>query len=117
MNVHVDYADECRQNDLGGRISAIRQNLKTKKYGVSIDIDAFDPTFAPGTGTIEPDGLNPNDLMSFLSDIASDEQFIALEIMEFNPDKDENNQTLDWIIRFIEATMMNSTSIHEKEKG
>lgn len=102
---HVDYAAKCLELGLEDCIQDVMKNLQTKYYGVSIDVDAFDPTFAPGTGTTEPDGLNPNDMLSFLENIANDERCLALEIMEFNPDKDIRNQTLNWITLFIEAAM------------
>ncbi|MES2252228.1 MAG: arginase [Pseudomonadota bacterium] len=104
-NVHIDYATNCAEHGLENCIKKVMNNLTTSHYGVSIDVDAFDPTFAPGTGTTEPNGLNPNDMLSFLSEIAHDDRCLALEIMEFNPDKDIRNQTLHWIVLFIEAAM------------
>ncbi len=114
QKVHIDYAETCTKNGLEECIQDVMKNLKTNHYGVSIDVDAFDPTFAPGTGTTEPDGLNPNDMLSFLSKIAHDENCLALEIMEFNPDKDIRNQTLHWITLFIEAAM-GTNQINNKE--
>jgi arginase len=116
LNVHIDYVHECKKKGLGFYVDRVLKNLKTQKYGVSIDIDAFDPSLVPGTGTTEPDGLDPNDLLSFLSHIADDENCLALEIVEFNPDKDVNNQTLNWIIHFIEAAMT-SKPIYIKERA
>lgn len=114
LNVHIDYAETCAKSGLQECIQSVMKNLKTKHYGVSIDIDAFDPTFAPGTGTTEPGGLNPSDMLSFLSKVAYDERCLALEIMEFNPDKDIRNQTLNWITLFIEAAMNTN---HDDIKG
>jgi len=104
-SVHIDYAEDCATHGLEKCIHDRMKNLKTNRYGVSIDIDAFDPSFAPGTGTTEPNGLNPNDMLSFLSEIGTNDRCIALEIMEFNPEKDINNQTLNWISSFIEAAI------------
>ena len=104
-NAHIYYAEMCAETGLEKNLQDVMKNLKTNYYGVSIDVDAFDPTFAPGTGTTEPDGLNPNDMLSFLSKVAHDDRCVALEIMEFNPDKDIRNQTLHWITLFIESLM------------
>ncbi len=103
--VHIDYSTDCAEQGLGNCVQNVMKNLKTHHYGVSIDVDAFDPSFAPGTGTTEPNGLNPTDMLSFLSKIAHDDRCIGLEIMEFNPDKDIRNQTLNWITLFIEAAI------------
>lgn len=65
----------------------------TKAFGVSIDLDAFDPVFAPGVGSPEPDGMVPALTLPFLSLIAQHPQFAALEITELNPDLDRDHLT------------------------
>lgn len=70
---------------------------ETDAFGISIDVDAFDPSFAPGTGCPEPNGLDPNELLPFLHDFSIHPHFCGLEIAEFNPTKDEQNKTLNLI--------------------
>ncbi|MDP3371739.1 MAG: arginase [Candidatus Paracaedibacteraceae bacterium] len=103
--VHIDYVEDCKAKGLSVCMQNIMSQLKTPLYGISIDIDAFDPEFAPGTGTVEPNGLDPNDLLAFLADAGNNKRCILVEIMEFNPEKDVNNKTLSWISRFIEVLM------------
>ncbi len=102
---NIYSASTCKERSLVACINEALLNRKTTYYGISIDVDAFDPSFAPGTGTTEPNGLNPNDIISFLQSTANDPNCLALEIMEFNPDKDKEGQTLQWICRFIEAAI------------
>ncbi len=102
-NIAICYAHTCAKNGLLPEIQSVMQNRSTENFGVSIDIDAIDPHFAPGTGTTEPDGLNPKDIVSFLKEIKNHPHYVALEIMEFNPDKDIENKTLYWLIEFIET--------------
>lgn len=104
-NVLIHYSEDCKTRGLPVCMKSVISQLKTPVYGVSIDIDAFDPEFAPGTGTTESNGLNPNDLLAFLTDVGNDKRCVLVEIMEFNPDKDVENKTLEWISRFIEALM------------
>lgn len=66
----------------------------TKGFGVSFDLDAFDPTIAPGVGTPEPNGLTKDEVLSSLSLIQDDPAFKALEIVEYNPERDKNQKTL-----------------------
>ncbi|MFO1259346.1 MAG: arginase [Gammaproteobacteria bacterium] len=70
---------------------------ETDAFGMSIDVDAFDPSFAPGTGCPEPNGLDPNELLPYLQNFSSHPHFCGLEIAEFNPTKDEHDKTLSLI--------------------
>lgn len=74
-----------------------------KKIYLSIDMDAFDPCFAPGVSTPEPFGLNPSVLLPILSEIA--ERTVAMDIVEVVPDENKITQTLSarLIFEFISA--------------
>lgn len=60
---------------------------------VSVDIDAADPAFAPGTGYIEPGGLTSRELLYFLSRLKKLNNLKMVDIVEINPKKDINNLT------------------------
>ncbi len=66
----------------------------TKGFGLSIDLDAFDPKEAPGIGTPEPNGLKAKEVLEALPIIQKDPSFKALEIVEYNPDRDKDSKTL-----------------------
>jgi len=51
---------------------------------LSIDIDCLDPGFAPGTGTPEPAGLTPSQVMTLLED-TSDWPFVGMDLCEVAP--------------------------------
>jgi agmatinase len=52
----------------------------------SVDIDAVDPAFAPGTGTMEPFGLRPRDLRSVVRAVAPVAD--GMDVVEVNDDDD-----------------------------
>jgi arginase len=66
-------------------------------YGVSLDIDAFDPVEAPGTGARAPGGLKGSEVFQVLDHIFQDDRLIAFELVEFNPNLDEDDKTLQLI--------------------
>ncbi|MFN3383613.1 MAG: agmatinase [Archaeoglobaceae archaeon] len=74
-----------------------------KRIYLSIDMDAFDPCFAPGVSTPEPFGLNPSILLSVFSEIA--DRVVAMDIVEVVPDANKITQTLSakLIFEFISA--------------
>ena len=72
-------------------------NKKTSFLGLSIDIDAFDPIHAPGTGSKENNGLIPSNFFQAMKKVKILNSFIGLEIMEYNPSLDKNLITYNLI--------------------
>ncbi len=55
---------------------------------LSVDIDVLDPGFAPGTGTPEPGGLAPVDLLRAVRRLAIEAPLVALDVVEVSPPYD-----------------------------
>ncbi len=66
---------------------------KWPSFYVSIDIDAADPAFAPGTGYCEPGGLSSRELIYFLQRLKMLKNLGMADIVEVNPSLDNNNMT------------------------
>ena len=52
---------------------------------LSVDIDALDPAFAPGTGTPEPGGMSSSDLLRAARMVAGAVDLVGAEIVEVIP--------------------------------
>ena len=63
-------------------------------FYISIDIDAVDPAFAPGANFPEVGGLSSRDLIYFVKRLAILENFKGADIVEINPLRDINYQTI-----------------------
>jgi len=61
------------------------------KLYVSIDLDGFDPAYAPGVSHHEPGGLTPRQVINFLHGL--DCEIIGADIVELNPKRDQSNIT------------------------
>jgi arginase family enzyme len=61
---------------------------------VSMDIDAVDPSSAPGTGYMEPGGLTSRDMLYFLNRLKLLRNLKMLDLVEINPLKDVNEMTV-----------------------
>jgi agmatinase len=57
------------------------------KLYVTIDMDAFDPGFAPGVGNPEPDGIWPDLFFTILTALC-DERLAGLDLVELTPNCD-----------------------------
>ena len=77
----------------------------TEGIYISIDIDVLDPGFAPGTGTPEPGGLAPVDLLRALRKIVLETNVVALDITEVCPPYDQSDLTVNNAHRLIWETL------------
>lgn len=59
----------------------------------SIDIDAVDPAFAPGTGYLEPGGLTSREIIYFCQRLKLLKNFGMADIVEVNPPLDVRDMT------------------------
>ena len=66
-------------------------------FGVTVDLDAIDPRLAPGVGSPEPDGLVVHDVVEAMRRIGGLPGLKALEIVEYNPDRDRHGATAELI--------------------
>jgi agmatinase len=60
---------------------------------LSMDIDAFDPGIAPGTGTPEPGGLSYRDGRALVAALAAHARVVGLDLVEVNPAYDHGEIT------------------------
>jgi agmatinase len=58
---------------------------------ISIDLDGFDPAFAPGVSHHEPGGLSVRDVLSVLRRVEG--KIVGADIVEYNPSRDVNGVT------------------------
>lgn len=84
QGVTIITARELRNNLL----QPIPDLFKECNYYVSLDIDFFDPSAAPGTGTPEPGGLFFPDFSDVIHLIAERGNIIGFDVVEVNPQLD-----------------------------
>jgi len=75
----------------------------TAGFGVSVDLDALDPDEEPGVGTPVPGGLYRAELVAALSHLRGDPEFVAMEIVEYNPRRDRKHATADAAGALVDA--------------
>lgn len=75
---------------------------------LSVDIDVLDPGYAPGTGTPEPGGMTPADLLRAVRRIAMETPLVAMDVVEVSPPYDWAATTInnaDRVIREVLASL------------
>jgi agmatinase len=64
-----------------------------KRYYLTIDIDAFDPSIAPGTGTPSHGGFYYYEILELIGGLAQRGSIVGLDLVEVAPDYDPTGST------------------------
>jgi len=63
------------------------------RYYITIDIDAFDPSIAPGTGTPSHGGFLYYEVLELLDGLCQQGQVVGVDLVEVAPDYDPTSST------------------------
>ncbi len=74
---------------------------KADKLYISLDVDSLDPAFAPGTGTPEPGGLAPFDLLRVVRQLALEHDVVGMDVVEVAPAYDVSDLTVNVAHRMV----------------
>jgi agmatinase len=85
-------ADEIDPQLIRGLGARIRDAFGDQPVYVSVDIDAIDPAFAPGTGTPVPGGLTSREILSLLRSVAG-LRVVGFDVVEVAPNLDHADMT------------------------
>jgi agmatinase len=88
----VISADEALDMGLDNVIKLIHKKVGATKVFVTFDIDACDPAYAPGTGTLIPGGFTSREAMKLIRGLDG-LNFIGFDVVEVLPDLDPSNIT------------------------
>lgn len=72
---------------------------------LSIDMDAIDPSLAPGVGTPVPGGLTFREAHLLMEILAESRKVAALDVVEINPILDEGNRTAELAVELVASVL------------
>ncbi len=75
-------------------IKKVISKLSDNVY-ITIDLDAFDPSIMPSTGTPEPGGLLWYDVLALLKEVSSKKNVVGFDVVELCPD--DRNKAPDFM--------------------
>jgi agmatinase len=81
-NYNIFYAKDIHDNK--NWFNRAIENLSEDVY-ITFDIDAFDPSLIPGTGTPEPGGLSWYLVCDFLKEVFFNRNVVGVDIVEVAP--------------------------------
>jgi len=77
----------------------------TAGFHLSFDIDAVDPSGAPGTGVPKRGGLTYRESHLLMELAADSERILGLDLVEVNPLEDMHNATAELAVELISSAM------------
>ncbi len=105
LNVKVYSMEEVAQRGLSVVFAEARDALlaKVQYFGLTIDLDAFNPTDAPGVGCREAGGIRSAEFIKVVKGLGQYPGFVGLEIAELNPLLDDQARTAKLIPEIVKA--------------
>lgn len=82
-------------------VKNLYKKMNTKNFYLTLDIDALDPSIAPGTATREPNGLTYEEVKQILQNVAKLYNIVGLDVVEVNPLIDPSGLTAIVAVRLI----------------
>ena len=93
LGFHTLLARDLDAKGIGGALALAHEHCTLPTY-VTLDIDALDPAFAPGTGTPEVGGLTMREMLAFLRGLTELRAGIAAgDVVEVSPPYDTSGIT------------------------
>lgn len=105
LGVKVYFVQEVFQRGFATVFHEALQKVQknTKGFGISLDLDVFDPFYAPGVGSPEPKGISPQSLLPQLPYLWENPNFTAFEIVEYNPARDHHFKTAQLVGELLKS--------------
>lgn len=105
-NIKVYTATDVSRKGIETVISEALDYLEEKVDGihVSLDVDALDPIYTPGTGTPVSGGVSLLDTQIAMEMISNSKKLVSMDLVEVNPLLDDNNRTAELAVE-IAASM------------
>lgn len=108
LGVNIVFAHQANQQGVAKVIADAVADLSTRtsRFGLAVDMDAFEPSQAPAVGTPEHDGLNLEACCQAFEKCAQSDAFAGLEVVEFNPTLAGAKQTGAAVEKVVQACFL-----------
>ncbi|MBT3324450.1 arginase family protein [archaeon] len=104
--LEIVTAEEIYELGLEKVWEKIKRKVKGRVY-VSVDLDVFDPSIAPGVSAPVPGGLNFNQVLYLMKRIMKKLDVVGFDIMELNPRYDQDERTAHLAVKLLLEMIVN----------
>ena len=86
-NIKTFYAREIKLGMYGNNWQELVVNNLSENVYITFDVDGFDPSLMPATGTTEPGGLFWDETMNLLKIVGLEKNIVGFDVVELAPSK------------------------------
>ncbi len=79
------FMHDIREQGIAALVDRTLETVGEGPVFLTVDVDVLDPAFAPGTGTPEPGGMTPGELLPSVRRIAEALELVGLDVVEVIP--------------------------------
>ena len=79
------FMHDVREQGIAALVDRTLETVGEGPVFLSVDVDVLDPAFAPGTGTPEPGGMTPGELLPAVRRIAESLELVGVDVVEVIP--------------------------------
>ena len=113
LGVRVYFMEEIRRR---GVSESLREAVSlvccaSGGFGITLDLDAIDPTDAPGVGSPAAGGMRAADLMAALAEHGAHPNLSGIEIVEYNPYRDRQLATAGVVGDALDAMLLGQSAL------
>ena len=108
LGVRIFYMEEVRERGLSAVMADALAIVTrgTRGFGLTVDLDGFDPVDVPGVGLPVAGGLRGAEAAAVLHGIARDPRLRALEIVEYAPALDHDERTARLVLTLLASALV-----------
>jgi len=107
-NINTIKTADIYKMGLVNSINSIKRFMSDCKYiYLSIDMDGFDPSYAPGVGNPEPGGITNLEGLTLINQLV-DERLVGADVVEVSPPYDNGGITSSLAAKIINEIIMKS---------
>lgn len=104
LGINIFTMEEIDKNGMSVVINKALRKLRDVRWlHVSFDLDAVDPSVAPGVGTPVKGGLNYREAHLIMETLNETGRMTSLEVVEVNPILDNRNQSAEFAVELIQS--------------
>jgi len=104
LGVNIFTMEEIDKHGMAVVVAkALRKLNEVDFVHVSLDLDAIDPSVAPGVGTPIKGGLNYREAHLIMESLNEAGKMSSLEVVEVNPILDNRNQSAEFAVELIQS--------------
>lgn len=86
--INTFYAHQIREHGFNDAMITKMINTLDKNVYITFDVDYFDPSIMPSTGTPEPNGFYWDETMRLLKRVCAERNLVGFDVVELAPRKD-----------------------------